>query len=886
MMRLAISPTTFVGRTDEIDEITGLLKDPQCRLLTLVGPGGIGKTRLALEAVHQSQVLFPDGVFIISLAPLNQANDLLTAIAEATPFNFQQDSRDPSTQFFDYLREKQQKHMLLLLDNFEHLMGGVEILSEILAVTENLKILVTSREALNLQEEWVRPVTGMTYPVKTNGRSLYEFSAVQLFLDRARRIQPNFDPAEHEHSIIEICRLVDGMPLAIELAASWLSTLPPAVIADEIRQSMDILATRSRNMPERHRSIRSVFSHSWKLLSDEEREIFQKLSVFGGGFTREAAEKVAGASLHTLASLVDKSLVHLNTSGRYYLHELLRQYGAEQMEAANQTETTQLAYCAYFLNIVHTYEQDIKGHGQIAALDAIEADFENIRRAWLLAVQYRQFEILSRAVESLHFFADMRGRYHEVVALLGSAVEQLPHAQNDDEVFNLNRIQIRLVRLILLGNLRIDSDLSVKVDACLQMAHTRQDRAEIAYCLLVAGITIFWEGHQTNTNLSEKASAIFHESYTLFEEVGDLFYMADALAWMPTKDSTYNNDAISDLFWRSLELRKQLGDKNGIAWITLNLSMEMHSRSSDQEEAERYAHESLALMHEIRSLKGILQAQFNLAEVEIYRGNLENAAVLVHDMQELADETNNLDGKLMAASLQALLSIVLDDDYSNAVIYAEKAQHLAQETFMGSYKDPAEGTARAIVACYKGDYQTARAVYDRLFWTGYNEPIPASICLSLEAVACANEGAPEKAVQLLALAFHQPQWAGGWLQHWPLVNRLRADLAQRLGAEQYQELWERGASQNTETVIQSIVSTASKMPHTAANQTLQEPLSDRELEVLHLITEGLSNREIAERLFLSVGTIKVHIRNIYGKLHVGNRAQAIAQARKSNILSS
>jgi predicted ATPase/DNA-binding CsgD family transcriptional regulator len=883
MVRLTTTPTAFLGRTDEMAEISRLLQDPNCRLLTLVGPGGIGKTRLAMETIHAQQALFPDGIYVVPLAPINRADDLLAAIAEATPFSFQQDSRDPYTQFFDYLREKHTKHILLVLDNFEHLMEGADLVSDMLFVTENLKILVTSREALNLQEEWVRHITGMTYPDKANGRSFYDFSAVQLFVDRAHRIQPNFDPADHEHSILEICRLVEGMPLAIELAAGWLSTLHPADIAEEIRRNMDILATRSRNMPERHRSVRSVFSQSWELLSDQEREIFQKLSVFGGGFTREAAESVAGASLHTLANLVDKSLVHLHTTGRYYLHELLRQYGAEQMEAAQQTAATQRAYSDYYLGRLHALEQDIKGQQQIEALDAIEADFENIRQAWLFAVEFEQYHILSAAVESLHFFADMRGRYHEVVALLKRAVEQLSPL-HEDETFSVSRIQVRLIRLILLGNLPIDFDLRAQVDTCLNLARDRQDRAETAYCLLVSGITAFWEGYRNEPNISNRSSAIFWESYRLYEEIGDLFYMADVLAWIPNKDPGHTKDLTNELFLRSLELRKELGDKNGIAWITLNLAMELHTIPSFIE-AERYAREALALMQEIRSQKGILQAMFNLAEIELYRGNLEEALALVHDMQALADESNNLDGKMMAASLHAFLFCLIDQDYTRAAAYAQRTQRFAQEKFMASYKDTSEKTARAIVACCQGDYQTARAAYASLFWGAYDELIPATICLSLEAVACAHEGAYHKAAELLALAYQQPDWAHGWLDRWPVIASLRNELNEQLGTEMFQAAWERGSAQHTETVIQALIQEADQTePQSAANQSLLEPLSGRELEVLHLIADGLSNRDIAERLVLSVGTVKVHTRNIYGKLNVGNRAQAIAQARKSNLL--
>src|SRR5258708_1984208 len=305
MHRLALTPTSFIGRSQELDEISPLQDDPSCRLLTLVGSGGIGKTRLAVEVASHKRDVFPDGRFFVPLAPLNRADDILTAIAAAMPFCFQQDNRSLHEQFFAYLSEKHAQRVLLVMDNFEHLLDGVDIVSEILATTTSLKILVTSREVLNLQEEWVRQITGLAYPNREDGEPIADYSAVQLFMDRARRVRGDFDLAEGSGSVVEICRLVEGMPLAIELAVGWLKTLSPADIAHEIRHNFDILANRSRNLPERHPSIRSVFSPSLRLMPENGSDGFQKLSVFRGGFTREAAEGVAGASLPPLAGLVD-----------------------------------------------------------------------------------------------------------------------------------------------------------------------------------------------------------------------------------------------------------------------------------------------------------------------------------------------------------------------------------------------------------------------------------------------------------------------------------------------------------------------------------------------------------------------------------------------------
>ncbi len=893
MHETAPTPTAFVGRSQEIDEIAALLDDPACRLLTLTGPGGIGKTRLALEIAARKRNAFPDGIFYVFLAPLNRADDLLAAIAEATPFRFQQDSRDPRQQFFDYLREKQAKRLLLVLDNFEHLLDGVGIVSEILAATAGLKILVTSRESLNLEEEWVRQLAGLAYPDQTDGKPLESYSAVQLFLDRARRIRGDFDLGEDSASVVAICRLVEGMPLAIELAAGWLKLLRPADIAREIERNRDILATRSRNLPERHRSIRSVFEHSWRLLDDDERDAFRKLSVFRGGFTREAAEEVAGAALHALAGLVDKSLVRLNAAGRYDVHELLRQYGGEQLNAEDQA-AVERAYSDYYLRMLHRLEPEIKARQQIAALDTIAVDFENVRNAWQLAAQQGHCAALSAAVESLHFFSDMRGRYHEVVPLLREALEHFLQVSDDEAAYCLCRIRARLVRLVLLGNLRIDFDVRTQIDACLAAASARGDQAEIGFCLLVSGIVAVWELAKEQTYDNPTATALFRQSCAVFAALDDKFYQGEALVWSASTlpvEGEYDPD--NDPMWQSLALRREIGDCNGIAWITLNLT-EVMLVERDYRECERYAREALALMREIGSLKGILQAMFQLAQTVTLKGDLAEARTLTEQMRDLADESNNLDGKMMAAGLLAFLVCIMDENYAAGAALAQQYHALSQEPFFGGHNDLGAQWGQAAANCGLGQYEAARCSYASLFLGTYDDPAAGSVCLALEAVARAHEGAAEAAAELLGLAFAQPAPASGWLRHWPLLARLRADLTAKLGEAAYQAAAERGAARDLEATIRLILGAAddaprhlsntTDVPNAAASDTLLEPLSGRELEVLSLIADGLSNREIAERLVLSVGTVKVHTRNIYGKLNVNSRTQAVAQAARFNLL--
>lgn len=879
----AFTPTSFIGRSQELDEMGALLDDSSCRLLTLVGQGGIGKTRLAQELALRKKDSFPDGVFFVPLVSFTQGDDLLSAIAEATPFRFQQDDRDSRDQFFDYLREKQSKRMLLVLDNFEQLLDGVDTVSDILDATANLKILVTSREALNLQEEWVRQIEGLAYPNGESDIPLGDYPAVQLFVDRACQVRGDLDLDEEGDSVLEICRLVEGMPLAIELAAGWLKTLHPADIAEEIRQSIDILVTRSRNLPERHRSIRSVFNHSWRLMSDAERVVFQKLSVFRSGFTREAAEVVAGASLHTLAGLVDKSLVRLNEIGRYDIHELLRQYGAEQLAAAGQTDEIERAYVAYYLGMMKRLEGGIKLRRQIVSLDTIFTDFENVRSAWQLAVQQGQYDALGGAVESLQLFADMRGRYNEVVTLLHSTVEHFLRAPQPEQEAALHRIQARLVRLVVLGNLRIDFDLRAVIDVCVSAARQQGSQLELGFALMTSAIVAVWEVDRDHAGSLAEPRTLFEESYEIFRALGDLFYQGEALIWLGV-GACYSSDGERGIHQieQSLILRREIGDRNGIAWISQNLS-EISLANLDYVGCERHARQALELMREIGSLKGILQSMFKLSMTTMLRGSLEEARTLAEELRDRADEANNLDGKMLAAGLLSFLISVMDENYEEGAAMADRNHAISLEPFFAT-NDVGAHWGRAVAHCGLGDFEAVRQSYDSLYWDRLDDPGMATVCMAVEAAAQTYEGELERAVELLGAAFHQPVWVSGWLQRWALAARLRTDLESRLGKAAFQAAWERGAASDVETVIRSILDKDAPQPRPAASPGLLEPLSDREREVLELIADGLSNRDIAERLVLSVGTVKVHTRNIYGKLHVNSRTQAIAQATRYNLL--
>jgi predicted ATPase len=314
--------TSFIGRADDLVEIATLLADPACRLMTLIGPGGIGKTRLAIQAAAEAQSHFKDGVCFVGLQPVSSTDFLVPALADALQLTFY-GQESPRAQLFHYVSPR---NLLLVLDNFEHLLDGVALLIEILEAAPQIKLLVTSRETLNVREEWVREVAAMQVPRNEQDLDLDSYDAAQLFFERARQARGDFKEDRERSYVIRICQLVGGLPLAIELSAARVRTMSCAQIAEEIQRSMGFLSTALRNVPERHRDMYAVFEPSWNRLTCSQRGSFVRLSVFRGGFEREAAEQVAGASPQLLTALVDKSLLRVTPTGRFEMHELVRHH--------------------------------------------------------------------------------------------------------------------------------------------------------------------------------------------------------------------------------------------------------------------------------------------------------------------------------------------------------------------------------------------------------------------------------------------------------------------------------------------------------------------------------------------------------------------------------
>ncbi len=400
--------TPCIGRQRELDDLAQLFDGSHTRLITITGSGGIGKTRLAMEfgsrfAIAAPARRFHDGIYFVDLAPATDTDRVVASIADAIGFRFQADDVLPETQL---LRHLENKRLVLILDNFEHLLDSTWLVTRILEGAAHVKLMVTSRERLNVTSESIFKLTGLECPVDGDLDEVLATGAAQLFVGSARQVCNDFTPGpEDSRDIVRICRMVQGMPLAIILAAAWVETLSVSEIAEEIVRSIDILASEQRDLPRRLRSIRAVFDHSWKMMTQAEAEVFAKLCVFRGGFTREASRAVAGADLHILVQLTNKSLVQRDADrGRYLIHELLRQYAAQQLHTTGQSAVVQTRHAEYYAELAETAEPELRRALQEEWFRALEAEHDNLRAAMSWSFGNGLIGLGSRIVVALRDF--------------------------------------------------------------------------------------------------------------------------------------------------------------------------------------------------------------------------------------------------------------------------------------------------------------------------------------------------------------------------------------------------------------------------------------------------------------------------------------------------
>ena len=667
VQNLPLPLTPFLGRKKELAELDQMIANSQCRCISLVGPGGMGKTRLALAAAEGNKNEFVHGATFIALVSVGSSEAAVSAIAAGIGFAFYGPT-DPKIQLLNDLRNK---CMLLVLDNLEHLLAEglnpetiTDLIIEILQHAPQVKLLVTSREALNIGYEWVYEVQGLDYPEVDDMETADKFSSAALFVQHARRVRPRFElDAVNKISIARLCRLVEGMPLAIELAATWVRILSPEEIVAEIERSLDFLKTQTRDIPARHRSMRAVFEQSWQILSLEEKQILSGLSVFRGGFGRHAAEQVAGASLLALSSLVIRSLVRRTVTGRYDLHELTRQFAALKLaEDPNELQQVQERHSLYYLGLLEENDTRLHSQHQKAALKELTDEIHNIREAWDWAAKNQKTNSLYRAATTFWYLFELRNWFKEGELTFRRTVEalladpQVGPADMDQEI-------IRYGLLAHCGCFMFRQGKSEAAYATLApcveflkkaLLRTGADSLPLIYSLGYMGI-VCWEQGRFSEAIERQ-----QEGLRLAQDSAQRWYEAilnEFLGVVANDQGEYPQ--ARQYLSQALAIFRQLGDPSYIAHTLSYLGRTMQALGEYQE-AEKLLRQSLEFAREMDYRFGCGLALDALGQLNYAQGNYPEAQTLFSESASLFKDMGDTHRLARTLNHQGMTALALN----------------------------------------------------------------------------------------------------------------------------------------------------------------------------------------------------------------------------------
>jgi predicted ATPase/DNA-binding SARP family transcriptional activator len=682
--------TPFVGRAAELDHLAALLAAPETRLLTLLGPGGIGKTRLALETARAHLGLYREGVYFVALANISSLARLPAAIADAMGFKFFS-SEPPGAQLVNYLHARQ---MLLVLDNYEHLLAPEspddELLVTLLQKAPELQLLVTSRQPLHLRAEIILEVDGLPFP-NTTDSAPHPADALTFFAQAARRVQPRFTLAAEYQDAARICQLLEGQPLALELAAAWVRVHPCPEITRQIQHDLDFLATTMRDVPLRHRSLRAVFEHSWRLLTEEERALLRALSVFRGGFTLQTVATLQPTYLSLItsslfASLASKSLLTPLPPDRYTLHRLIQQFAAEKLTAdPAESCTLHTQHAQTFATLLADLHPKLYGNTPHLPLAQLTLELENVRAAWQWARQNAQWPTLEKMLLPLSRFYEMRSRFQEARDTFAEAVSTLPasapppllgqllthqglfeiHLGQNAEARALFEQALPLLRPDTpTGTARAWYGLSQVIYAHGDFPHVKT-LVEKALALLppdpepalrASLLNTLGDVHRILGDFAAAQTA-YEEMCALHIRLDDTWGLARAFNSLGILAGTQGDYPTAETHFRqSLVHFRAIGDRSGTARILHNLSILAYLKQ-DYPQTRTLREECLAICKEIGFQWGITSTLKHLGDVEKAMG--EFPAAREHYEQSLANARQMGDPKSMVYALDSLGNLAL-----------------------------------------------------------------------------------------------------------------------------------------------------------------------------------------------------------------------------------